>query len=787
MHPYLHQSLNGYDKAGSDVSSIAPSQSASQIGHSPPPGTLVDPTWRSSSPLPRPISPQPYTLQIPPAHAISEYAVPSGAAHPATIVEEGGSSEDENERPEGVQFEVHENPRFAKGKAKSTPPSRHHSFSLRHQKTGDSNAAGSYSMRNESPTKRRGVLGSLAALFHVGGSRGSDVESPNGSPSKNARWRTRTDQNLAAVQRGDSSEDEMPSMRAGSPFPAKNTEEDAEVARLRKRAKRGSVQAPRPSRMAPAADKGYASDTVSESVSKATRARKRTVSRPPDIDGIGGSLRIPGEAGPSAHRLKKAGPPAAVSPALSRNSSMSKQSVISAASAPPRISPATQAAPRRAKSDSTRKRTASLNVQPAKAGSSHKRAASVSTPNGTAPPTVHPHVTTASGEPSLMSIVEGISRMNREAAFKQDPNRMLVVPQAPGPINIEYSESIGELPVIRATLPTPAAPLHTPPSPPTQSQPNGTARPRKKEGGPPRPQENNYRNSLLLSASASAPTLPLSASANQGSSKPLPSSPSLKMPLRSALRNPSRSPSPNPPASALVNGVVPQTTPVKAPAQAQAPVTTTVTANGPVRPEPAPAISTPITEPEPIKRRESDISSISSYETSPEVFLDGDGDESGSGSGSESGESPPLPPIPLPAAPDGPAHAVAFQNGDARQQQQENGSELSHSTASTAVQAPVVQPEPPRRRKSVRMSLPPTFSATPPAMDDTNEGEEAQEQERERRRPWAATAVAAAQRGGWGSRIEEVSQRDMWADSEEEEAEYSAAKRMLARFGGGWR
>ena len=387
-----------------------------------------------------------------------------------------------------------------------------------------------------------------------------------------------------------------------------------------------------------------------------------------------------------------------------------------------------------------------------------------------------------------MSIVEGISRMNREAAFKQDPNRMLVVPQAPGPINIEYSESIGELPVIRATLPTPAAPLHTPPSPPTQSQPNGTARPRKKEGGPPRPQENNYRNSLLLSASASAPTLPLSASANQGSSKPLPSSPSLKMPLRSALRNPSRSPSPNPPASALVNGAIPQTTPVKAPAQAQAAVTATVTANGPVGPEPAPAPA-PFTEPEPIKRRESDISSISSYETSPEVFLDGNGDESGS----ESGESPPLPPIPLPAAPDSPGHAVAFQNGDARQQyqqqeQRENGSELSHSTASTAVQAPVVQPEPPRRRKSVRMSLPPTFSATPPAMDDTDEGEDDREQERERRRPWAATTTAAAaQRGGWGSRIEEVSQRDMWADSEEEEAEYSAAKRMLARFGGGWR
>ena len=80
------------------------------------------------------------------------------------------------------------------------------------------------------------------------------------------------------------------------------------------------------------------------------------------------------------------------------------------------------------------------------------------------------------------------------------------------------------------------------------------------------------------------------------------------------------------------------------------------------------------------------------------------------------------------------------------------------------------------------MSLPPTFSATPPAMDDTDE--------EERRRPWAPSP-SQQQRGGggggWGSRIEEVSGRDMWADSDEEDAEYSAAKRMLARLGGGRR
>ena len=62
------------------------------------------------------------------------------------------------------------------------------------------------------------------------------------------------------------------------------------------------------------------------------------------------------------------------------------------------------------------------------------------------------------------------------------------------------------------------------------------------------------------------------------------------------------------------------------------------------------------------------------------------------------------------------------------------------------------------------------------------------EEEERRRQPWAPPpGQGSAQRGGWGSRIEEVSGRDLWADSDEEDAEYSAAKRMLARLGGGRR
>ena len=106
MHPYLQQRLNGTDKSGSsDVSSIAPSQSASQIGlHSPP-----DSTWRPPSPPPLslPTAPRSYALQIPPAHAISEYAVPNGTAHPATIMEEeGGGSSENGEDPDGIPVEL---------------------------------------------------------------------------------------------------------------------------------------------------------------------------------------------------------------------------------------------------------------------------------------------------------------------------------------------------------------------------------------------------------------------------------------------------------------------------------------------------------------------------------------------------------------------------------------------------------------------------------------------------------------------------------------------------------
>ncbi len=99
MHPYIHKPLPDYEKASSDVSSLAPSLSASQVGVAPP-GAVTEPSWRSTSPhVAR--SPKPYT---------------HGTTQPTVFEETGGSSaeEEEEERPV-VEYE---NPRFSRARAR---------------------------------------------------------------------------------------------------------------------------------------------------------------------------------------------------------------------------------------------------------------------------------------------------------------------------------------------------------------------------------------------------------------------------------------------------------------------------------------------------------------------------------------------------------------------------------------------------------------------------------------------------------------------------------------------
>ncbi|RPD53942.1 hypothetical protein L226DRAFT_538821 [Lentinus tigrinus ALCF2SS1-7] len=775
MHPYLHlhKPLPGFEKASSDVSSIAPSQSASQNGASPP-GSLEPHTWRASPPPAVATPSKPYTFQIPPAHSITDFALPNVVANSTILEETGGSSaEDEDERP----VEVHVNPRFNKGVGdadtkvkshpKAAPPSRHISFSLRTPKgiPSDSNIPLSYSLRSESPSKKRGVLGSLAGLFHIGNSRGASEDSPNGSPSKQGRWHTRIDRNLASARggKGDgSSDDEVSHTYAGPSSPRLPVSGPNGDAKLKKRTmKRSSVQTQPASRMVADTEKGYASDTVTESMSKSRAKTKRQNSGSKRVDGFGGSVRVPNGspvAGSSgAGRLKKSPAMNAIlegETSLSRNSSLSKQSVMSAASAPPRMNPASAASrPGPSPSSPPRKRTASLDVGPSTpkagpstpGGSGHKRTVSTS---ATPTPT--------SGEPSLMTIVEGISRLNKQVALHQDPNRLLVVPKAPGPINIALSESLGELPVIRSDS-----------SPPKTGSP--TSRPRKNTNGGKEPEGNTYRNSLLLSASMSAPSLhhhaPTS-TASPGQSKPLP-------PLRSALRNPSRTPSPNPPPKQLAkvaragspssgsSGA--KSTPVLQHAPAPSAVSAAV---------PAPTVAGTLTaERPPMKRQGSDISSvssISSYETGHETF-ESEPDTPVLSSTPMRAPSPPH----APGSPSPASQPTTQPDGHAQ-----DGSELSHSTGSTILSGPANGDQPPRRRKSVRMSLPPTFSATPPAIEDTDEDDAAQS----KHAPWSSPGGGSVAPSSWGTRIEANGVQDVWEDSSDEDVEYSMAKKMLTRF-----
>jgi hypothetical protein len=90
-------------------------------------------------------------------------------------------------------------------------------------------------------------------------------------------------------------------------------------------------------------------------------------------------------------------------------------------------------------------------------------------------------------------------------------------------------------------------------------------------------------------------------------------------------------------------------------------------------------------------------------------------------------------------------------------------------TASTSsTQTPTTTAAAPARRKSVRVSLEPTFSPTPPAFDDDDSHS-----------PWGDG-------GDWvrGRKWEgEGEERDIWEDSSEEDEEYRRARRMLARVG----
>ncbi len=92
-----------------------------------------------------------------------------------------------------------------------------------------------------------------------------------------------------------------------------------------------------------------------------------------------------------------------------------------------------------------------------------------------------------------------------------------------------------------------------------------------------------------------------------------------------------------------------------------------------------------------------------------------------------------------------------------------------------------------RRRKSVRVSLQPTFSPSPPALD---EDEDEIWKRSGRPEPLGGNTNGGHdddddydhdKRNGWGKNGARDRERDFWVDSSDEDEEYSKARKMLTR------
>ena len=143
------------------------------------------------------------------------------------------------------------------------------------------------------------------------------------------------------------------------------------------------------------------------------------------------------------------------------------------------------------------------------------------------------------------------------------------------------------------------------------------------------------------------------------------------------------------------------------------------------------------------EKPEDDSASVSSYETVHENF-------------DSRSNSPPAPPVP-------PRDPVVNAGVD---------SDLSHGTSSTAIAS--TDAGIPSRRKSVRMSLPPTYSITPTVREDW-EVEKPQ---------WSGPHEYAQGVPPWTSRNGDVGERDLWEDSSDEDEEYRTARKLLTRLSG---
>lgn len=701
---------------------------------------------------------RPYTLHIPPAHQISEHTLPNGTTY--LDEEEGGGSSVGEDQPT-QEIEVHENQKYLpkhRGKypthiraSSEVVSNRHISFPA---STSDSHLIRPSRERKERQRKSS-VFSSIAALFH---SKSRHVDEDETPPS--GKWSTRTDKNIRKAQKEDSSDDEESGISgfsappppvvtppvSSSPVRPDVTSRPSQ--RLKKKTKRGSVQVHPSSSLATVDERGWASDSGNKSPSRKGKSRFQAFSdsgmpeepTPPATPIASAStttLKATRKPKSKPNPMLSARSPTEAS--LSRNSSISKHSTMSAPlpNARTTIHPASPSPSRHAGVSSSspgRRRNASLELPsrtPIRTGSLSVTSGKVL--SGAGYPTSRPKESTqalnasssnrgaAEPEMDLMSIVEGVRRNRVTYEKQQDPNRLLVIAKAPPPV----SQSLDLLDFETG--------LHEKDKEPAQ-------------GKEVKPTEGSI-------STPSLPVVPNSSATETPPRQPNGHWDKKTVPLRSALRNPSRSPSPS---------VSPHSSPPHSVA-------------GPSKLRPAlvdgqPAVPRREEPHEMPKATQSDadrddVSSISSYETTHEVF-----DERGSRTTSPAPKSPesqfPSYPPPPPPPHDEP-----------------ETKHIPSITKETPIHPQSIhdtQP-PPAPRKSVRMSLPPTFSTTPPAIEDDDDPSEAS---RGRRPPRSQPPPqSVAKNIAWSSRVHDTQPiKDVWDDSSDEDEEYGHAKRLLSKI-----
>ncbi|KAK0481980.1 hypothetical protein EDD18DRAFT_1202270 [Armillaria luteobubalina] len=714
----LPPSLPG-EHPSSDISSIAPSQSASQIDVivTPDPVQHIYSNLEVPSVSSTPTDPEiPLQIQIPPAHAIAETGLPRASSPPPIqkhvlprrITEEdlgfrtGSLGNPETSSSDGDESDVQvvENARFAASSSKISISSskRRKAQSTPTSPTSPTGSSGGSS----------GFFGSIRGLFSrahrkAGSERGVEDQGDE-TPTRGRRgikaWDTRTAKNIKKLDVHESYSrspipplPSMPSPSTPTPRPraasdtvgsrrlrkgrgSARNQGDLSEAELKKRRRstsldRGIVDLSIEraeewvdgQRETETEDKGWASDTATAPPKTVKKKKSNRKSMP------NGTVKIPAEI--STDTMHTGTGSAVMSPSLSRNSSL-----MSASSAPARLRatspsniPPIPKAPERASSVTVHKKRTSLDDG---SGTGTRKPSTVKSERRASSP-VGAGAVMGEGSVSLMSIVEDVARANREgwASDKRLSIGGSVKPAALVDIKAPIVPTVKELRRMDAEASANA------------TQPRG-----RKEAAisiPTAPKSvfhdecgSGFDPNKMVQPSAPVVVAP----------KPRPA----LSPLRSALKSPSRTPSPK---------ICRPPSPLPPPAVASPPPTVNGKMNG----------------------HDDDAASISSYETGHEVFED---------------EATP-PPLPV--------KDPAYIN------HMHVGSDLSvSSTVSTETPGP-------RRRKSVRVSLQPTFSTTPPAIDYDDEA------------LWAR-----ANREGWKDE-----ERDMWADSSDEDVEYQRAKMLLNR------